>query len=205
MKTMWCGQKLRNKYDAFKLRLLCYKLKFSFTAPLTFCAACCCVGSLLTCDLWERRSCFDRRQLWWLTSAAPPASLSQQSMTVSVSPFLHFLSHCSCTDASSSAISSSVPHLPHGCSFLLFLTSWLCSDSAFMMGTVHFLHCSTHLKILGAQIKFSCNPPSTKALPTSSHPIWLDHLLEGALRRFVSEDESLASFTFTQNVSFGSI
>lgn len=73
MKTMWCGQKLRNKHDAFKLRLLCYKLKFSFTAPLTFCAACCCVGSLLTCDLWERRSCFDRRQLWWLTSAAPPA------------------------------------------------------------------------------------------------------------------------------------
>lgn len=110
-----------SEWDAIKSGLLCCKWKVSVPAPLTVCVASCCVDSLLTCDPWGRQTRPDRRQLRRRTGAAPPASLSPQSMTVSVhsgSPFLHFLSQCSCT----SAVSSSAPpaHLPHGCSFLLF-------------------------------------------------------------------------------------
>lgn len=75
---------------ALALRLLHYKLKFSFTVQLTFCVASCCVGSLLTCHPWETRPCFDSQrtdscQQLWLTRTDPPASLSQPSMTVSLS------------------------------------------------------------------------------------------------------------------------
>lgn len=176
--TLWQLSNLLN-FNCFKLKLQFHFIRpeqrrhksmnsrntqpHTSPGPLTFCVACCCVGSLLTCHPGERRPCFDSpktdscQQLWGLTRTAPPASLSQPSMALSlylysVSPFLYFLSQRSCTEGSHLFINCfrPLPHLPHGC---LFDLGKSLRRAALIMWTAHFLHCIIHLKILVAQIK----------------------------------------------------
>lgn len=117
-KTTWYGQKPQNKLQSWVSLVHLLSVWLLAASALCWHVACGSVGLVLT----------DRRP----THVSSSTSIAVTTISVSVSPFLYFLSHCSCTQGSRFSVDyflSSNPTFLMAAHFF-FLTLWrLCTDS----------------------------------------------------------------------------